>query len=146
MRTRSRITSQDWGLLLLRFGIALLMILGHAFTKAMDYEYLITRFPDPFGIGSEPMLVLTLIIEITASLLILFGLGTRIGALALLVTMLTAALIVHRPEPWAAKELAVVYALVYFTLLVAGGGRLSMDSRIALLLEPGSWAHRIFGR
>jgi uncharacterized membrane protein YphA (DoxX/SURF4 family) len=42
---------------------------------------------------------------------LVLGLATRLAAFPLLFTMLTAAFFIHGDDPWAKKELAVLYAV-----------------------------------
>src|SRR5690625_174231 len=54
------------------------------------------QFPDPIGLGATTSLVLAVFTEVICSFLLIFGLGTRFAAIGLLITMLIAAVIVHR--------------------------------------------------
>ena len=48
----------------------------------------------------------------------------------LLITMLVAALIIHAEDPWARKELALLYAVPAIALIFTGAGRFSIDGLI----------------
>jgi putative oxidoreductase len=54
-------------------------------------------------------------------------LGTRLAAIPLLITMLVAVLIVHSADAFGNKELALLYAVIYLTLIFTGGGKFSAD-------------------
>jgi len=55
--------------------------------------------------------------------------------------MVVAGLVVHADDPWARKELALLYLLVGVVILVAGPGRLSLDALLAPRLRAW-WASR----
>jgi putative oxidoreductase len=65
--------------------------------------------------------------EIGCSILLIFGLFTRIAAIPLLFSMMIAVFIAHAADPFAKKELATIYAAMYSLFLFTGGGKLSSD-------------------
>jgi putative oxidoreductase len=115
------------GLLLLRVGVSALM-LTHGLPKLMKVLAGNFAFGDPLGLGSGVSLVLAVVAEVGCSLLILLGAGTRLAALPLMFTMLVAALIAHAGDAFGKKELPLLYLLIYTVLLLAGGGKYSVDA------------------
>lgn len=113
------------------------MLLGHGLTKLLEFSTKVDTFADPLGVGSGASLALAIFGEVVCSALLVLGLGTRVAAIPLLITMLVAAMIVHADDPWARKELALLYAVPALTLLLTGPGRFSLD---ALLV--GWWERR----
>ncbi len=88
------------------------------------------QFADPFGIGAYPSFLLVVFAEFFCSILIILGLGTRIAALVLVVNMAVAGFYAHAADPFAKKELAFFYLLVFLTVLVFGPGKYSLDHAI----------------
>jgi putative oxidoreductase len=121
----------DFVLLILRIGIAGLM-LSHGIPKL---EMLLAggeiKFMDPIGLGDTATLVLAVFAEVFCSVLILLGIAVRLAVVPLMVTMLIAIFIAHGNDGLKEKELAIHYLLTYIVLLFAGGGRLSLDSIIS---------------
>ena len=117
----------DLGLTILRVGTAALM-LTHGIPKLRDFDTLAQRFPDPLGIGSELSLSLVVGAEFACSILLLLGLLTRIAAVPLFITMVVAAFVVHFPDPWAKKELPILYAIAFATIALTGPGAPSLDA------------------
>lgn len=115
------------GLLVLRVGVGLTMLLGHGWGKLAGFSGLADRFPDPIGVGPQVTLVLAVLAEVVCSLLLVLGLGTRVAAVPPLATMLVAAFLVHAGDPWPKKELPLLFAISYLTLLLAGGGRFALE-------------------
>jgi putative oxidoreductase len=119
--------SNSLGLLVLRLGVGGIMLTAHGWGKLVSYPTLLDRFPDPIGLGPGVSLTLAVFAEVFCSLLIVLGLGTRFAAVPLLITMLVAAFVVHGDDPWAKKELALLYAIPFLTLIFTGGGRFALE-------------------
>lgn len=118
-------------LLLLRLGIAALM-LTHGLPKLnMLLNGQAAAFGDPVGLGPATSLVLSAFAEVVCSVLILIGLATRLATIPLIINLLVAVLVVHINDPFVRQELGLLYLLSYFTLLVAGPGKFSVDQLIS---------------
>ncbi len=85
------------------------------------------KFADPIGIGVIPSLLLAVFSEVVCSVFIILGLGTRAASIPLIITMMVAAFIVHADDPFARKEMALLYLLGYIMLLILGSGKYSID-------------------
>jgi putative oxidoreductase len=129
LSTNFNSTIGDIWLLLLRVFVSAFM-LTHGYPKLTRlFAEGEIKFGDPIGIGPAASLVLAVLAEFFCSILISLGLITRLAAIPLITTMLVAAFIAHGADPFGRKELALIYLLVYFTLLVFGGGKYSLDGR-----------------
>jgi len=117
----------DVVLLILRIGVALLM-LTHGLPKL---QMLFTggeiQFPGVLGLSPALSLVLAVFAEVLCSLLILLGLGTRLAAIPPIITMLVAVFMIHMNDPFASQELGFLYLFLYLPLLILGGGKYSID-------------------
>ena len=118
----------DWSYLFLRVVVALTMLLAHGYGKMVGFSNIAPKFPDPIGLGSTLSLALVVGSEVFGSILLALGLFTRWSAFSLLFTMLVAGLIFHGQDPFKAKELALLYAMVFFLFTLAGGGKYSLDA------------------
>jgi len=85
------------------------------------------QFVDPFGLGLVVTLVLVVFAEFFCSILVLLGLLTRLAVIPLMITMATAATVVHANDPFGVKEKALLFLLIFALLLVFGSGRYSVD-------------------
>ena len=117
-----------YGLLVLRVGVGLLMLIGHGWPKLAGFSTRANQFPGIFGLDGSVSLALAVFAEFFCSLAIIFGLFTRLAAGPLIVTMLVAAFVIHGADPFARKELALMYLLPYVTLIITGPGRFSLDA------------------
>lgn len=85
------------------------------------------NFPDPLGVGSNLSLILAIFGEVIAPVLVLIGFSTRLSSVPVIITMAVAAFMQHADDPFARKELALVYLIGFLTILIMGGGRYSLD-------------------
>ena len=120
----------DLGLLILRLGGGGFMLFAHGLQKLTSFSEMSAKFPDPIGLGSEFSLVLAIFAEFLCSLLVMLGLFTRLAVLPLCATMFVAAFLVHGSDPFAKKELALLYLVVFVFLALAGGGKFSVETII----------------
>ncbi|MCB9365175.1 MAG: DoxX family protein [Flavobacteriales bacterium] len=93
------------------------------------------QFADPLGLGATVSLVLTVFAEVFCSILLILGLGTRFAAIPLLITMLVAAFIIHANDGFGKQEFALLYGVIYLTILLIGAGRYSLDYSISKKLK-----------
>lgn len=121
----------DIALLILRIVIGVFMLTHGAgkFEKLFLNDEPI-QFADPLGIGAVASLILVVFAEVFCSLLLILGLGTRIGAITLFINMLIIAFIVHMNDGFGRQEFALLYRLVYLTIILIGAGRYSLDHLI----------------
>ena len=122
-----RRTLSENGIFLLRISVSMMM-LSHGIPKALEYETLITEFPDPLNVGTEVSAQLILFAEVGCASLLFFGLLGRFAAGVLFVAMMVAAFVHHFPDPWSARELPLLYAAVFAALTLTGPGSPSVDS------------------
>ena len=85
------------------------------------------QFGNPIGLGPSLSLILVVFAEFFCSILIGIGLGTRLAAIPLMITMLVAAFISHGADPFRRKEVALLYLLFYLTLFIIGSRKYSID-------------------
>jgi putative oxidoreductase len=125
--TNLNLPTVDAGLLILRIGVAGLM-LTHGVPKLISlFGNEEIQFADPFGLGQATTLMLAVFAEFLCSLLVLVGLGTRLAVIPLMVTMLTAIFVAHAGDPFRGKELSVFYFIIYLVLLITGAGKYALD-------------------
>ncbi|MFQ5805886.1 MAG: DoxX family protein [Phycisphaerae bacterium] len=118
------------GLLVLRVGLGSMMIGLHGWPKLAGFSEKAGSFPDPLGIGSTASFTLALGAEFFCSIAVVLGLLTRFAVIPLIITMAVAAFIFHANDPWAKKQLALVYLTPFVALLLCGGGQFSLDALI----------------
>ncbi|MDL2290280.1 DoxX family protein [Paludibacteraceae bacterium OttesenSCG-928-F17] len=122
-------TLKNVGLLIFRLLVGVFM-LTHGWAKLSSFESMKLVFPDPLGVGSGLSLSLIIVAEFGCSILIILGLFTRLAVLPLMFGMIIAAFVIHGADPFAVKELSLLYLGLYAALLFTGAGRYSADRLI----------------
>jgi putative oxidoreductase len=117
-------TTLSAGLLVLRVGMGVMMAFGHGWGKLAGFGESADKFADPYGLGSPVTLSLAVF---ACSLALALGLLTRAAVIPLIVTMLTAAFMIHADDPFGRKEMALMYLAPFVTILITGPGRYSLD-------------------
>ncbi|NEM98403.1 DoxX family protein [Pontibacter burrus] len=133
----------DIALLVVRVTVAGLM-LAHGLPKL---EMLLSsdpvKFSALFGLSAASSLALAVFSEVICSVLILVGLGTRLAAIPLIITMLIAAFYVHGADPFAKKEPAILYLIPYVMLLLTGSGKYALDHLLRPRLLQAAYVRRL---
>ena len=129
-------------LLILRLLFGLLLM-WHGLTKMSNFESLVGAFPNPLGLGSRFSLYMIIFVEVFCSVGVIFGAFCRLALIPIIFSMCVAFVVVHRGQPFAAKELAFIYLVIFVVLFVAGAGRYSLDNIIATLLHKENVANNI---
>lgn len=114
-------------LLLIRIGVGFMM-LTHGIPKLQKFFAAEpVQFAQIMGMSASVSLALAVFAEVFCSVLIIFGLGTRLAVIPLIITMAVAAFHIHAEDPFAKQEMALHYLLFYILLLVTGSGKYSLD-------------------
>jgi putative oxidoreductase len=120
-------TSFNIASLLLRLTFGLFICLDHGFAKLMHFSNQQYIFFDPFHIGHRWSLVLVIFAEVFCALLLVLGLFTRVAALVLVMNMAVAAFLFHKGQSVAEHESALLYLTAFFSILLVGPGKISVD-------------------
>ncbi len=120
---------QNIGLLFFRVSISLIMVIYHGWPKLLRlFLGNEIKFFDPFGIGATASLGLAVFAEFILSILIIFGILTRISSINLIITMFVAAFLYHADDPFKTKEKSILFLISYITLFFTGPGKYSLKS------------------
>lgn len=120
----------SWLLLAARivFGV---LLMTHGIAKWQNFDTLCATFPDPLGIGSQTSLLLAIFAEVICSLGFITGTLYRLALIPMIFTMCIAFFSVHKGDPFAVRELAMLYLAAFVLLWIAGPGRYAVDNLIA---------------
>jgi putative oxidoreductase len=124
--------SADLGLLVLRLGFGGAMLFLHGWGKLVNYSDLLAKFGDPIGLGKTPSLILVIFAEVVCAAAIAVGAFTRLSALILGFTMGVAFFIAHggKLSGSGSGEMAFLFLVACVTLVIAGGGKFSVDAKV----------------
>jgi len=87
-------------------------------------------FMNFMGLGDTVSLALVVFAEFFCSILLFFGIFTRLATIPLIFTMLVAVFYAHWSDPFSDKEHGLLYIGAYIVLLIMGPGRYSVDARM----------------
>jgi putative oxidoreductase len=117
-----------WGVAVLRVAAGLMMA-THGYAKIFGGK--MDGFTQGVADMGFPVPVLfawlAALAELVGGVLLALGIGTRINALLIGGTMVVAAFVRHAGDPFAKKELALLYLAIMIYFALAGGGRLAAD-------------------
>ena len=123
-------TRTDRAILFLRIFIAAVMLL-HIIGKMQNYDNVVLTFPSLLDLNRPTSLALSIIFEAAMAAMIAIGIGTRLSALLMfitsLVTLFDIALQAEGAISTDAAKLQFIYAGIFLTLMISGGGRYSIS-------------------
>ena len=123
-------TRTDRAILFLRIFIAAVMLL-HIIGKMQNYDNVVLTFPSLLDFNRPTSLALSIIFEAAMAAMIGIGIGTRLSALLMfitsLVTLFDIALQAEGAISTDAAKLQFIYAGIFLTLMISGGGRYSIS-------------------
>jgi putative oxidoreductase len=120
------------GLLVLRMFVGLGIFIKHGIEKLTGYSTMVHHFPNLMHIDPHAGLAFATLSDGICSLLLVLGLATRPAALVCLINLTVAFLLVHHAAFLTNDhtELVFMYMGAVLTLLIAGPGRYSADSKL----------------
>lgn len=96
------------------------LLMTHGIAKWHDFDSLSASFPDPLGVGSPVSLSLAIFGEVVCSLGFITGTLYRLALLPMIFTMCIAFFSVHSGDPFAVREMAMLYLAAFVLLWFAG--------------------------
>ncbi len=116
-------------MLLLRIvaGISMLLI---GYEKLVNFQTHIPKMIDFMGLGQKVTLILVIFAEFFCSAILIIGLFTRFACIPLIITMFVAIWKVHHLDFFGDGVEASLFLVCFFTLLLVGPGKVSVDSMI----------------
>jgi putative oxidoreductase len=121
-----------FALLGLRLFAGLTMAFAHGLGKLPPADMFV-GFLESMGLPFPILLAwLAALAEFVGGILVAIGFLTRPAALALVVTMLVAAFMAHAADPFAKKEMALLFAVIFAYIFVTGAGKLALDNKLTL--------------
>ncbi|MBK1733763.1 hypothetical protein CKO15_00385 [Halorhodospira abdelmalekii] len=117
----------DAGWTVLRVAAGLFMAFGHGLGKVPPQDPFIGMIGD-LGFPAPALFAWSAgVVEFFGGLLLAAGVLTRVSAFSILITMLVAAFMAHAGDPFADRELALLFGGAMIAFIAAGAGRWSGD-------------------
>lgn len=114
-------------ILLIRVAVGLTLFFNWGLgklTRVFSGEF---QFMDPIGIGATTSLILVSIAEGICSLLVVFGLGTRLASSVLVISFSVVFFIAHAADPFGDKIIQFFFLILFLAIAMIGGGKYSLD-------------------
>ena len=92
--------------------------MNHGIQKWTNFQELSAVFPDPLGVGSPLSLGLAIFGELACSMAFIIGFLYRLAMIPMVFTMAVAFFVIHGNDPFATKELAFVYLVVFILMYI----------------------------
>ena len=108
-----------------------LLLMWHGMSKVANVATAADGFPNPIGLGSRFSFYLVVFAEVICSAAFILGAFYRLALIPMIVVMSVALFVVHRGQPLAAKELALIFWVVFILMYAMGAGAYSLDNIIA---------------
>jgi len=119
---------KDIGLLILRVFSGSFMFFGHGLQKLNTLlGPAEIKFANPIGLGPELSLVFSTFAELLCAGLLVLGIFPRASAGVLVINMFVAGIIFHASDPFGKKEKALLFLVIFVTLLLLGAGKYSIN-------------------
>ncbi len=116
-------------LLILRVGMGILLI-HHGYDKLIHFSQTKSQFISFLGLGSTVSLSLSIFAEFFCSLLVIFGLFTRLAAIPIVINMTVAVWKAHNLDVFGDGEHAALFAVGFLGIALLGAGRYSVDGMV----------------
>lgn len=117
-------------LFILRVGTGIIMIVAHGYDKLVNFQDISPKFINFMGIGQPASLALSVFAEFFCSVFLILGLFTRLAAVPLMINMIAAIIMAHGSDVFGQGEKASLFFLIYFTILLVGPGKASIDGMV----------------
>lgn len=123
--------SYNVALLVLRIWLGLGLFVKHGMEKLFHFSQMQGHFPDPLHIGATIGLIFALLSDGICSLLVLLGFATRLAALIIVINLLVVFTFIHHFS-FMEEHAELVYLMLggFISILIAGGGKYSLDNRL----------------
>ena len=128
--TKITATKTSIALFVFRVLLSISLFNTHGLKKILDFEGTLQHIPDPFGFGSEFSAYMAVFANIICPVFVALGLFTRATILPIVGITLSGFFIVHANDPWAVRDIPLMYSLSFLLLLYLGPGKYSLDTKL----------------
>ncbi|MCO5949353.1 DoxX family protein [Mucilaginibacter flavidus] len=123
--------NNDVALLFIRIWFCTSIFVKHGIEKFTRFPQMVTHFPDPIHVGPTIGLSFALVADAICTLFIIFGLGTRVAALFMMINLLIVFILLHQFSFIKEHaELVYTYLGLSVFIIIAGPGKFSLDNKL----------------
>ena len=123
--------NNDIALLFIRVWFCTSLFVKHGIEKFTKFPQMVTHFPDPLHVGPTIGLSFALVADAICTILIILGLGTRLGAIIMVINLLIVFALLHQFS-FMKDHAELVYTYLGLTIFIvlAGPGKYSLDNKL----------------
>lgn len=103
------------------------LIMSHGYSKLVHFADMRMKFMNFMGIGSTLSLSLVIFAEFFCAMFLIIGLFSRLMLIPLIIDLSVAVIKAHHGDVFGDGERAALYLSCFFTLLLCGPGKASVD-------------------
>lgn len=129
LSTRYSAGAFNTALLFMRIVFGALMM-NHGYGKLIAFSKTASNMPNLFGLSGTIIAALVIFAEFFCALFVLLGLFTRYACIPIIITMCYALFVAHNGAFFGKGEMAALYLAAYFSIMLVGPGKISIDSMI----------------
>ena len=129
LSTRYSAGAFNTALLLLRIVFGALMM-NHGYGKLIAFSKTAANMPHIFGMSGSIVAALVIFAEFFCALFVLIGLFTRYACIPIIIVMCYAFFIINNGAFLGKGELPMLFLAAFFSILLVGPGKISIDSMI----------------
>jgi putative oxidoreductase len=124
------VSTTDIGLLYLRIGAGLVVLIIHGLPKVLHYANEARAIEDPFHFGKTLTIGFAIFAEVVCPVFVIAGFGARLAALPVMVVTVIALARVH-PE-WSLQQAQFAWMLLvlFGTIVIAGSGQYTLAAML----------------
>lgn len=104
-----------------------MLFLNHGIAKCIAYDRLMITFPDPLGLGSDISLILVIFAEVICCIGFMLGILFRFSLIPMIFTMCIVIFVIHSNASVNARELPILYLVLFVFMFFTGPGYFSLD-------------------
>lgn len=119
----------DRAILFLRLFVGVLITL-HIIDKLQTYNVVLTGYPALLFESSSATFVIFTLLEALFAVMLLVGYGTRFAAFIMALGMFVEIFLIYPSLGWLGVERQILYIGIYATLVLSGGGRYALETRL----------------
>ena len=129
LNTGYNATTFNLALFILRVGAGILMV-HHGYDKLVKFHEYAPNFMHFLGLSGSVSLALVIFSEFFCAIFVMLGLFTRFACIFLMISTFVAVSDAHKYDILGKGEHASLFFIIYFTILIIGPGKISVDGMI----------------
>jgi putative oxidoreductase len=108
-----------------------ILLAAHGYDKLVHFQQYSAQFMNFMGIGAKASLSLAIFSEFFCSMFVILGLFTRVAVIPILISLSVVIFKAHNADFFGKADPGSLYFLIFFTILLVGPGKISIDGAVS---------------